>query len=366
MNERDLMREALRLASLMKGRTSPDPMVGAVVVRAGKIVGKGYHGEASTPHAEAYALKKAGKFAAGATLYINLEPCCHHGNNPPCVDAIIKAKIKKVYAAMKDPNPLVSGRGFAKLRKHGIKVEVGLLCEEAKRLNEAFTKFITKRTPFVILKSAMSLDGKIATKTGESRWISSEASRRLVHKLRNEVDAVMTGINTVLKDDPMLTVRIKGKVRNPLKIVIDPKAETPLDCNILMNEPWKTIVVVSQDAHSKRIKDLRDADAEVIVTKLRWGVIDLKALMRELGSRGIMSIMIEAGGGLCESALRFGVVDKVLFFVAPKIIGGKGAVTPVEGEGVPKLSLAHRLYGLRCFKTGDDIALEAYISPITK
>lgn len=357
------MKEALSLAASMAGRTSPDPMVGAVVVSNGRVISRGRHAEAGTPHAEAIAIKKAGRRAKGATLYLNLEPCSHYGNNPPCSDSILRSGIKKVVACMKDPNPLVSGRGFRKLREAGIKVEVGLFEEEAKKLNEYFIKYITKKRPFVILKSAMSLDGKISTRVGESEWISGEASRRLVHKMRNEVDAIMTGIGTVLTDDPRLTVRmIKGRTRNPLKIIIDPFARVPLKSNVLLNEPWKAIVVVSEQASKARASKIENLDASVIRMKARKGMIDLGKLMDVLGGMGIMSVMIETGGGLAASAIESDIVDKIMMFVAPKIIGGAAAPGPVGGGGVAKLASSKKLKDLKCSKIGEDVLIEAYLS----
>jgi diaminohydroxyphosphoribosylaminopyrimidine deaminase/5-amino-6-(5-phosphoribosylamino)uracil reductase len=356
----EFMNEALRLARMMAGRTSPDPMVGAVVVRGGVIVGSGYHGEVGSPHAEAIAIKKAGAGAKGATLYVNLEPCCHFGNNPPCADTIITSGIKRVVTAMKDPNPLVSGKGFRKLKNAGVKVDVGLLGDQAEKLNEAFVKFMTTGTPFVILKSAMSLDGKIATVTGQSEWISGEASRKMVHILRSHVDAVMTSIVTVLVDDPMLTVRmVKG--RNPLKMIIDPEGRIPLGSKILKNEPWKTMVVVTEKAPSSKIKALEKLDAEVIITRSSGGMIDLKQLMRVLADRGIMSIMVEAGGGLAACAIRAEIVDKIMYFIAPMIIGGATAPTPVEGDGIVNILQALKLKKCSFSKVGDDLLVEGYL-----
>lgn len=356
------MREALRLAESMRGRTSPDPMVGAVIVKRGRIVARGYHAEVGTPHAEAFAIKKAGRKAKGATLYLNLEPCCHFGNNPPCTDKIVKTGVRRVVAAMKDPNPLVSGRGFKELRDAGIKVEVGVLQEEAKKLNEAFIKHITTGTPFVILKAAMSLDGKIATPGGESKWITGEKARKFVHYLRNSVDAVMVGKNTVRVDDPELTARdIKGKKKNPVRIVLDPFAEIPLTSKVLSREPQKTIVVVSSKARKDRILKIIGKGAEVLVTKLRRGEIYLKWLMRELGRRNIVSMLIEGGGKTNASALFQDIVDKIYFFISPKIIGGEKALTPVEGKGISSLKKALKIKELKFKKIDSDILFEGYI-----
>ena len=359
------MLEAIALARSQMGKTSPDPMVGAVIVKNRRIISRGYHAEQSTPHAEAFAIKKAGNQAKGATLYLNLEPCCHYGYNPPCTHTIIKSGIKKVVAAMRDPNPLVSGKGFKELRDAGIKVTVGVLEKEANELNEAFIKFITTNLPFVILKSAMTLDGKIATVTKESKYITCKQSRQFVHVLRTYVDAVMTGVATVKRDDPYLTVRDIGNAeiekRNPKKIILDTYAEIPLNSNILKNEPERTMVVVGKDAPKKKLDKIRRAGAVVHTAAAKGRQIDLKKMMIELGENKITSIMIESGGTLAASALREGIVDKVLFFIAPKIIGGKAAITPVEGPGVRKLTQAINLKNVEFKRFGDDILIEGYV-----
>lgn len=327
--DKKFMMEALALARSQMGHTSPDPMVGALLVKNGQVISRGYHAEQSTPHAEVFAIQKAGGKAKGATLYLNLEPCCHYGYNPPCTDAIIKAGIKRVVAAMQDPNPLVNGKGFALLRDAGIEVKVGVLEKEARELNEPFIKYITTNLPFVILKSAMSLDGKIATVTKESKYITGLPARQHVHMLRVYVDAVMMGVSAVKIDDPKLTVRDVGdeKItkRNPKKIILDTNAEIPLGSRVLKNEPEKTIVVVGEKAPKSKLDKIRRTGAVVLKAKTIGGRIDLKKLMVELGEDKITSIMIEAGGTLAASALKEGIVDKVMFFIAPKIIGGKTA-----------------------------------------
>ncbi len=357
------MKEALRLAESVRGRTSPDPMVGAVVVKKGRVVGKGYHAEVGTPHAESFAIMKAGKAAEGATLYLNLEPCCHYGNNPPCTEKIITAGIKRVVAAMKDPNPLVCGRGFKELRDADVKVGVGLLEKEAKKLNEAFIKHITTGMPFVILKSAVSLDGKIATKAGESKWITGKEARGFVHYLRNSIDAVMVGKNTIIADDPELTVReIKGRRKNPIRIVLDGLAQIPPKSKVLSKNPQNTIVVVSDKAGKSRILKIIGKGAEVLMAKSRRGEIDLKWLMKELGRRNIMNILLEGGGKTNAGALSQGIVDKVYFFIAPKIIGGEKALTPVEGEGISSIKKALNIRNLEAKKIGSDILLQGYVN----
>ena len=364
--DKKFMLEALALARSQMGKTSPDPMVGALVVKGGRVISRGYHAEQSTPHAEAFAIKKAGDRAKGATLYLNLEPCCHYGYNPPCTNAIIKAGIKMVVAAMKDPNPLVNGKGFAQLRDAGIEVKVGVLEAEARELNEAFIKYITTNIPFVILKSAMSLDGKIATVTKESKYITDIPARQYVHMIRVYVDAIMSGVNTVKIDNPKLTVRDVGNEkiikRDPKKIILDPNAEIPINSYILKNEPEKTIIIAGESAKESKLEKIRRTGAVVLKMKTKGGQIDLKDLMVELGEDKIMSIMIETGGTLAASALKEGIVDKVLFFVAPKIIGGKTAPTPVAGAGFKKLSQAVNLKSAKVRMLGRDILIEGYVS----
>lgn len=360
------MREALALARSQAGKTSPDPLVGALIVKNGRIISKGYHAQQSTPHAEAFAIRKAGAKAKGATLYLNLEPCCHYGFNPPCTHAIIKSGIKRVVAAMKDPNPLVNGKGFKELKKAGIKVHVGVMQKEAVQLNEAFSKYITSNIPFVILKCAMSLDGKIATVTKDSKYITNKLSRQYVHKMRVYVDAVMTSVNTVKIDDPKFTVRDVGmdiiEKRDPKKIVIDPYAQIPINSFVLSHQPERTIVIVGNMASKKRIERIRKTGAVVIEFHAKSGVMDLKSVMAELGEDKITSIMIEGGGNFAASALEAGIVDKALFFIAPKIIGGKIAITPVEGRGIKKLSSAINLKDVDVKRFGNDILVEGYIN----
>ncbi|MBI5700853.1 bifunctional diaminohydroxyphosphoribosylaminopyrimidine deaminase/5-amino-6-(5-phosphoribosylamino)uracil reductase RibD [Candidatus Saganbacteria bacterium] len=360
------MSEAISLAKSMEGRTSPDPMVGSVIVKDGKIISSGYHAEVTTPHAEAWAIKKAQEKneAQGATLYVNLEPCCffEEKNNPPCTQSIIKSGIKTVIAAMQDPNPSVAGRGFADLREAGVEVKVGLLEDEAKKINEVFIKHITTGRPYVILKAAMSMDGKIATRTGDSFWITGIESRIRGHHLRNIVDAILVGINTVIKDDPELTVReIAGKIKNPIKIILDPRARIPLNSKVLKIEPENTILVVSDNAPKAKLQKILKTKAEVLKIKTKKGLLDLDHLTKELGKRKIASILIEGGGLTNAHALSSGIVDKVNFFVSPKIIGGEKAKTPIEGLGIDKLSRAIKLKDLTCERVGEDLMLEGYI-----
>ncbi|MDD4179674.1 MAG: bifunctional diaminohydroxyphosphoribosylaminopyrimidine deaminase/5-amino-6-(5-phosphoribosylamino)uracil reductase RibD [Candidatus Margulisbacteria bacterium] len=356
------MREAHDLAKSAEGRTTPDPMVGAVVVRQGRIVSMGYHGEVATPHAEAWAIQKAGSEARGATLYLNLEPCCFFAkrNNPPCTEAIINSGIRRVVASMKDPNPLVNGRGIAKLKRHGIKVEVGLLEKEARRLNEVFAKHITTKKPFIVMKTAMTIDGKIATRTGASRWVAGPESLRFAHHLRNTYDAILVGINNVLVDNPQLNVRLVKKVKNPIRIVLDAFARTPVRSKVVSHPGGKTIIAVGPKAPANRVKALEKAGAEVLKLPAPKGLIDIKALVKELGKKKITSLLVEGGGEVNASFLKAKEVDKAYFIIAPKIFGGREAKTPVEGEGINLPRQAVWLKQVHQEKLGEDILVSGY------
>jgi diaminohydroxyphosphoribosylaminopyrimidine deaminase/5-amino-6-(5-phosphoribosylamino)uracil reductase len=365
MNDEDYMKLALELAAKAKGRTSPNPMVGAVVVKDGKIVSQGYHRKAGQPHAEVDALNKAGNEAKGATLYLNLEPCVHYGRTPPCTRRIIESGTNRVVVAIEDPNPLNSGRGAKELRETGIEVEVGLLADQAAKLNEVYIKYITTKRPFVILKSAMSLDGRIATRTGDSKWITSEWSRAYVHQLRGEVDAILVGIETILRDNPRLTVRIQDPrsrilVKNPVRIIVDSRARVPSDAKVLNGEA-PTLVAVTKYAPAEKLNKLKRRDAGVLIVDDKTRKVNLDKLMGELGRLEITSVLIEGGGQINASALADGIVDKVLFFIAPKIIGGTRAPGPVAGEGPAKLSQAISLRDISLRRFGDDILVEGYV-----
>jgi diaminohydroxyphosphoribosylaminopyrimidine deaminase / 5-amino-6-(5-phosphoribosylamino)uracil reductase len=326
MNERDerFMRMALRLALRGAGRTSPNPLVGAVLVRQGKILATGCHRRVGGDHAEIAVLKRAGAEARGSTLYINLEPCAHHGRTPPCTHSLIRSRIRRVVAGMVDPNPLVAGKGIRKLQRAGIQVDVGLLRADCAKLNEAFIKYITRRTPFVTLKLAASLDGKIATFAGDSRWITGNLARRHVHRLRDSVDAVVVGSGTVLADDPHLTCRLPGG-RNPFRVVLDRRLRIPLTARILRGpDPDKSIIVTGLRAPRKKATAIESMGAQVWRLRLSRGVIPLAPVLQRLGRMGLLSVMIEGGGDTAGRALREKAVDKVLFFYAPKILGGDG------------------------------------------
>ncbi len=357
------MKYALDLAQRGSGFTNPNPLVGALIVRDGSIIAEGYHHYCGGEHAEVDALKNSFADPAGATMYVTLEPCSHYGRTPPCVDAIIAAGIKHVFVGCCDPNPLVAGRGIAKLRDAGIEVSEGVLEDECRRLNEIFFSYITRRRPFVILKSAMTLDGKIATHSGDSRWVTGAESRAFVHTLRQRCAAVMTGIGTVLADDPSLTTRIEGaKTRDALRVIVDSRGRTPLSSRILTQKSdAKTLIALTQAAPAESITALEKAGAKVLVLPEQKGRVDLAALMGELYKMQIDSVLLEGGSTLNYAALEAGIVDKVLFFIAPKILGGENAKTPVGGEGVAYMKDAIEVYSLSCHNFSGDLLVEGYL-----
>lgn len=349
------MREALRIARNAEGRTSPNPLVGAVIVRDGKIIAEGWHRAAGTPHAEIHALNMAGELAKNSTLYVTLEPCSHFGRTPPCAKAIVAAGIKRVVAAMTDPNPKVAGRGFDILRAAGVEVDVGILEDDARKLNEVFLKYITEKLPFVTMKFACSLDGKIATASGESQWISGIESRKFTHHLRDINDAILVGVGTVLADNPTLTTRlVEGK--NPVRVILDSNARTPLNSNVVTDKSARTIIAVTENVPQEKISALETHGVEII-TAGSGGRVDLNILMRELAEREITSVLVEGGGTVHFAMIKAGLVDKIFAFIAPKIIGGKNALTAVEGEGFENLSEAFKLKNFTAQKLGDDVLI---------
>ncbi len=356
------MREAHELAKTAEGRTTPDPMVGAVLVKGGRIISVGYHGEVATPHAESWAIQKAGEDARGSTLYVNLEPCNHYGNNPPCTETIIRAGVKRLVASMKDPNPLVNGRGFARLRRHGVRVEIGLLEEEARRLNEVFIKYITTGLPFVVMKSAMTIDGKIATRTGASRWVASTASLLFAHHLRNLYDSILVGIGTILVDDPRLDVRRVQKIKDPIRVVLDTNARTPLNANVLKVPGARTIVVVGPNAPKEKIRALGKKGAQILTVKVKRGRIDICDLLAKLAEMKITSVLVEGGGEVNASFIENNAIDKAYFSIAPKIFGGRNAKTPVEGQGVGLPSRARWLRSIHVERLESDILITGYFN----
>jgi diaminohydroxyphosphoribosylaminopyrimidine deaminase/5-amino-6-(5-phosphoribosylamino)uracil reductase len=364
-NSRDeqYMKIALSLAKRGKGRVSPNPLVGAVLVKNGRIVGKGFHQRAGGPHAEVNALKEAGDKAKGADLYLNLEPCCHFGKTPPCTDALIAHKIKRIFAGMVDPNPLVSGRGIEQLVKSGIQVKTGILEAEARKLNEDFIKYITEKVPFVILKVASTLDGKIATRTGDARWITGEKARTFVHQLRNEADAVLVGIGTVKRDDPLLTTRLpQGTGRDPHRIILDTHLTIPLSSKLLhLNSQAKTILATSQHVSPRKIRKLEELGATILTLPTLKGRLNLKALLKELGRREITSVMVEGGRETITSFLEQRLVDKLYLFYAPKIIMGVEAIGITGGQGKALLKEAIQVSKVKVKRLGDDILVEGYL-----
>ncbi|MBI3608440.1 MAG: bifunctional diaminohydroxyphosphoribosylaminopyrimidine deaminase/5-amino-6-(5-phosphoribosylamino)uracil reductase RibD [Nitrospirae bacterium] len=363
MSDEVFMRRALRLAARGRGWTSPNPMVGAVVVHDGRIIGEGYHRGPGTPHAEIHALRAAGSAAHGAVLYVTLEPCCHRfKRTPPCTDAVIASGVKRVVVAMPDPNPRVRGRGLRALRRAGLAVEVGVLAETARRLNEAYVVWITTGRPFVTLKIASTLDGKIATASGESRWITGPRSRALTHRLRAQVDAVMVGLGTVIADDPELTARSGLRGRQPHRIILDERLGTPLRARVLRprDGSW-TYVATTARAPAARRRRFEALGVKVLVAKSRKGLVDMADVMRRLGRLEMTSVLIEGGAAVNASALRSGVVRKVIVMVAPKLLGGHDAVGSVGGESPRRLRDAVSLRGRVVRRCGDDIVVEGYL-----
>ena len=360
--QQQYMQQALQIAAYAAGRTSPNPLVGAVIVKDGRVVGQGWHRKAGTEHAEIHALRQAGELAAGATIYVTLEPCSHYGRTGPCSKALIDAGIQRVVIAMLDPNPLVAGKGVAMLKAAGIEVETGLLQAQAERLNEVFLKWIMTKMPFVVMKTAMTLDGKIATAAGNSKWISNEVSRRRVHELRDVYDGILVGIGTVLADDPALTTRLASQSgKNPLRIVVDSRARTPLTAKVVTDGQAETLIAVTAAAEAAKVEALRQAGVEVLVVN-DGQQVDLKQLFCRLGERGICSIFVEGGALINYSLLKAGLIDKVYSFIAPKMVGGSSAPGPVGGDGVETLDQAFLLEDVETELLAGDILVSGYIN----
>jgi len=360
----DYMAQALSLAKLALGQVSPNPAVGAVVVKNDVVLGQGYTQPPGSWHAEVVALRQAGEQALGGVMYVTLEPCCYYGRTPPCSEAIIAAGISEVHVAMLDPNPLVSGRGKDELERNGVKVYVGEHEAEAREVNEAYTKFITTGIPFVTAKFAVSLDGKIATKSGDSRWISGEEARKYVHSLRYITDAVMAGVNTVLVDDPRLTARCGGRGgtarKQPLRVIVDSKGRTPLTARVF-SEPGKALLAVGKLVRPEGATALAQIGAELLELPSAQGLVDLEKLLKALGEREITSVLVEGGGILLGSLFDCGLVDKVIVFVSPIIIGGKEAKTAVAGNGVDKVVNSFKLERIKVEKLGNDLMVSGYV-----
>lgn len=351
------MRLAMQLAGNAIGRTSPNPLVGAVIVKDNRVVGCGWHRKAGTPHAEVHALNQAGELAQGADVYVTLEPCAHYGKTPPCAKALVEAKVKNVYGGLLDVNPKVAGKGFKILEDAGIHVEYGFLQDELRKQNEVFFKWIEHKKPFVVLKAAMTLDGKIATATGQSKWITNETSRAYGYKLRDIYDGIMVGINTVIEDNPMLTARVDGG-KNPIRIVVDSSLRIDINANVVQDKSAKTIVATIDKADKDKILKLQAQDVDVIVVdKDENDKVDIEKLLDILGQQNICSILVEGGATLSGSFVAKKLVDKVYFFIAPKIVGGKEAKTPVAGTGILNLQEALALKDIQIEKLEEDILI---------
>lgn len=351
------MRLAMQLAGNAIGRTSPNPLVGAVIVKDNRVVGCGWHRKAGTPHAEVHALNQAGELAQGADVYVTLEPCAHYGKTPPCSKALVEAKVKNVYGGLLDVNPKVAGKGFKILEDAGIHVEYGFLQDELRKQNEVFFKWIEHKKPFIVLKAAMTLDGKIATATGQSKWITNETSRAYGYKLRDIYDGIMVGINTVIEDNPMLTARVDGG-KNPIRIVVDSSLKIDINANVVQDKSAKTIIATTDKANKDKILKLQAQDVDVIVVdKDENDKVDIEKLLDILGQQNICSILVEGGATLSGSFVAKKLVDKVYFFIAPKIIGGKEAKTPVAGTGILNLQEALALKDIQIEKLEEDVLI---------
>lgn len=351
------MRIAIELAQKAEGETSPNPAVGALVVKGAKVIGRGFHERCGLPHAEVNALADAGSRAKGGTLYVTLEPCDHFGRTPPCTDAIIRSGIKNVFIGMADPNPANNGRGMAKLRKSGIKTTVGILEEEARSINLPYIKFMTRGLPYVTVKVAESLDGKIATRTGDSKWITGEDSRRYVRSLRGRVDAVMVGVNTVVKDNPMLLADASSR-KQPVRIIVDTGLRTPPGARIfsyIKSSP----VIIAAARWTRRARLYQKRGAEVVFAGSKKERVNLTQLLKILAKRGIAHLFVEGGGELIAAMIEEGLVDRFLFFIAPKIIGGRHAKTSVEGRGFDRVGQALVFTKMKARMLDTDILIEA-------
>ncbi|MEA3230958.1 MAG: bifunctional diaminohydroxyphosphoribosylaminopyrimidine deaminase/5-amino-6-(5-phosphoribosylamino)uracil reductase RibD [Thermodesulfobacteriota bacterium] len=361
--DEDYMNLALELAEKGRGTTSPNPMVGAVVVKNGRIIGRGYHAAAGGAHAEVNAINSTGEIAQDATLYITLEPCNHTGRTPPCTEKIITAKIRRVVVAMNDPNPHVTGGGIEYLKSHGIEVTCGVGEARAKRLNEAFIKFVHTGQPFVIVKCASTLDGWIATRTGDSKWVTGKTARAYVHQLRHAVDAIMVGIGTVRADDPSLNTRLEKKQgRDPARIVIDPMLSIDEDARLLhIPSNAETILVTGEDIDFAKASRIEKLGVNVMRMSMENGSVDFNRLMASLGAKNITSLLIEGGGGVIGSAFQAGIVDKALFFFAPKVLGGDDGVPICRGAGPAAMKDCLDLKSIQTRRFDDDVMIEGYV-----
>lgn len=356
------MHRALDLARKGEGRTRPNPPVGAVIVRDGLIVGEGFHPKAGEPHAEIFALREAGGMARGADLYVTLEPCCHVGRTGPCADAVLAAGVARVFVGAVDPNPAVAGKGIARLRKGGVEVRSGLLGAECERLIAPFARHVTTGLPFVILKAAATLDGRTATSTGESQWITGESSREWVHRLRDRVDAIMVGSGTVLKDNPRLTSRLVEGGRDPVRIVLDSRLRIPEDAAVFAaDSPAPTIVATTERAPGEKLSRLRSRGIQVLEVTEMGGRVHLPELLHGLGKLGLQSVLLEGGGQLNDAFLEGKLIDRVMVFIAPLILGGNDGRGIFDGKGVTRLADALRLADVRVRRFDEDILIEGEV-----
>lgn len=361
LTEQDIqfMARAIELAGRGKGWVNPNPLVGAVIVKEGRIIAEGWHERCGGLHAERTAFLHAREDTAGATLYVTLEPCCHYGKTPPCTEAIIEHRITRVVVGMTDPNPLVAGKGIGILRSAGIEVVIGVEEEKVQKQNEIFLKYITTHMPWVVMKTAMTLDGKIAAYTGDSRWVTGEKARQKVQEMRATYMGIMVGSGTVKTDDPMLNCRLEGNIRQPVRIVVDSGAGISLDSRLVETaKEYHTVVAHTCRAEEEKLIALKEKGVEMLLCREQEGRVDVGDLLKQLGQLGIDSVLLEGGGQLNETLLRQGLVDEVYTFIAPKFIGGKEAKTPVEGKGLPRMSEAILLKGVGVEMLGEDILVK--------
>jgi len=355
------MKLALKLALKAKGKTAPNPLVGAIVVKAGRIIGRGFHARAGFAHAEIVALDEAGKKAKGATLYVTLEPCAHTGRTPPCINRIIGSGIKEVVIGMIDPNPLNNGKGVTLLKQSNLKVRVGVLGDQLKKINESFIKYITAKIPFITVKVAESLDGRIATRTGDSKWITSDKSRAFAHRIRKDYDAIMVGVNTVLRDNPSLNAWFSQK--KLIKIIVDSNLSISENSNIFAGDSQVIIITLpSRPGQETENRKSLSAKAKILEVKEKAGQINLRDALKKLARLKISNIIVEGGGTLIGSLFDERLVDKILFFISPKIIGGKDAVSSVMGNGVKRIDQAIKLRDLKIRRFGEELLVEAMVS----
>lgn len=361
MTDEDYMRVALELAEKGRGWVNPNPMVGAVIVKDDRIIGQGWHRRYGELHAERNALADCIENPAGATMYVTLEPCCHQGKTPPCTDALLEAGIGRVVVGAMDTNPLVGGKGALLLQQHGVQVETGILEEECRRQNRIFFHYMERGLPYVVLKYAMTLDGKIATVTGESKWITGAAAREQVHHLRHEMMGIMVGSGTVFSDNPMLNCRISG-LKNPVRIICDTRLRTPLDAAVVRTAGEQRTILVTACGQQERQEKYHRAGCEILTVPLLDGHLNLRILMQELGQQKIDSILLEGGGTLSWSALSCGIVNEIQAYISPKVFGGEGAKSPVAGKGVPVPGAAFGLEETKVQRIDEDFLVTGRVT----